>query len=285
MSGGSAGTTVAELRREGRSVLAASPAAADPREATLLLARALGLSEAQVLARSEQPVERSKREQYRALLARRARGEPFAYLLGEREFYGRSFGVDPRVLIPRPETEHLVEVALASLDRQRATVLDVGTGSGCIAITLALERPDLLVLASDRSLDALDVARANRRRLAADRSVRLLAADLLDGLDPGMIDLVVSNPPYLAPADAAQLAIDVRDFEPSAALFAPPDGLAHLRRLIAGAHGLRAGARLILEVGANQAAEVAALAGETFEVERIERDYAGHQRVVSLRRR
>jgi release factor glutamine methyltransferase len=278
-------STVAELRRQGRRRLADSAAATGPREATLLLSRVLGLSEAQLLARSEQPVSSRHAAQYGTLLERRAAGEPVAYLLGEREFYGRSFLVDRRVLIPRPETEHLVEVTLDLVSGAPASVLDVGTGSGCIAVTLALEAPNLTVFASDVSLDALDVARSNCRRLAGPGAVCLFACDLLDGLDLGIIDLVVSNPPYLAPGEAAAMTPDVLEHEPHLALFAPPDGLAQLRRLLRGARGLRPGATLALEVGAAQAPQVAELAGEQFEVARIERDYAGHERVVCLRRR
>ncbi|HVS66574.1 MAG TPA: peptide chain release factor N(5)-glutamine methyltransferase [Thermoanaerobaculia bacterium] len=285
MSDGGALATIAELRREGRDRLSASRAAVDSREATLLLATVLGQSEARLLARSEQPVDDRHCAAYRALIARRASGEPVAYLLGEREFYGRTFAVDPRVLIPRPETEHLVEIALELFAARTATILDVGTGSGCIAITLALESSSLSLLASDRSLDALAVARANRRRLAPGRSILWLAADLLEGFELGGLDAVVSNPPYLSPDEAGSLATDVRDHEPHGALFAPPDGLDHLRRLVAGSRGLRTGARLIVEVGTSQAPAVAELAGNAFAVERIERDYAGHERVVCLRRR
>ncbi|HVS16773.1 MAG TPA: peptide chain release factor N(5)-glutamine methyltransferase [Thermoanaerobaculia bacterium] len=277
-------TTVADLRREGRALLAASPAHTGPREATLLLGRVLGLSEAQLLARPGLQVGEPDRARYRALLARRARGEPVAYLLGSREFFGRSFLVDRRVLIPRPETEHLVAAALAEVGDRRAVAVDVGTGSGCVAITLALEAPAVRVVASDLSLAALALARSNARRLAAERATRFVAADLLAGLDLRAIDLVVSNPPYVDPGAAATLPPDVREHEPPSALFAPQGGLGHLRRLLAAARDLRSGAALIVEIGAGQAEAVVALASEALEVEGVDRDYAGIERVVRMRR-
>jgi release factor glutamine methyltransferase len=277
-------SSVADLRREGRALLADSPAHIDPREATLLLGKALALSEAQLLARPELEVGEDGCARFLELIARRARGEPVAYLIGEREFYGRPFLVDRRVLIPRPETEHLVEAAVAELGGREALVVDVGTGSGCIAITVALEAPGVRVVATDASPAALALARANARRLAAAHAIRFVAADLVAGLDLSAVDLVVSNPPYVDPATAANLAPDVVEHEPPAALFAPEGGLAHIRRLIGGARALRPGAGLCLEIGAGQAAAVVALAANGFSLEGIDRDYAGIERVVRLRR-
>jgi release factor glutamine methyltransferase len=277
-------TTVGDLRREGRARLIGSTANPNPREASLLLARVLGLSEAQLLARPELETAPLDRDRYRSLLDRRARGEPVAYLLGEREFYGRSFQVDRRVLIPRPETEHLVAAALAELDERGGNVIDVGTGSGCVAITVALEAPTARVTGTDLSLDALDLACANARRLAAG-SLRFAAADLLAGLELDTTDLVISNPPYVDSATVDRMPPDVRDYEPPAALFSAEGGLGHIARLITGARGMRAGAALICEIGAGQATAVGELAAEDFELEGIDRDYAGIERVVRLRRR
>ncbi len=152
-----------------------------------------------------------------------------AYLTGEREFFGRSFRVDHRVLIPRPETEHLIEIALALPLPERARVLDVGTGSGAIATTLAVERPGWRLVATDLSLGALAVARGNAARQGVGARVLAVGADLLAGLELGDFDLVVSNPPYIDPQDLADLPRDVRDWEPRLALVSPGGGTARRR--------------------------------------------------------
>jgi release factor glutamine methyltransferase len=277
--------TVADLLAEARPLLAATSFGAPVREALLLLGAVLGLSEAQILARPERGVGEAEAARFRALLARRLHGEPVAYLLGEREFYGRSFFVDDRVLVPRPETEHLVEAALAEPLPAEALVLDVGTGSGCLAVTLALERPGWRLVASDLSPAALAVAAANARRLGAAGRVLFLACDLLAGLDLSRFDLVVSNPPYIDPAVASTLSSEVCNFEPHLALFAPDGGGAVLRRLIAGGCGLRLGVALMLEIGHDQELlmrEAAAASG--LGVEGIDLDLAGLPRLARLRR-
>ena len=168
------------------------------------------------------------------LIARRAAGEPIAYLVGTREFYGRPFRVQPGVLIPRPETEWTVEEALAALgaaSRREARslhVVDIGTGSGCLAITIALERPDVQVTATDISPAALDVARTNADLLGAGARVQFVAADLLPDLDCPP-DVIVTNPPYVREDERDQLDIEVRDHEPALALFAGRDGLDVIR--------------------------------------------------------
>jgi release factor glutamine methyltransferase len=218
------------------------------------------------------------------LLERRLRGEPVAYLFGEKEFYGRVFSVDARVLVPRPETEHLVEAAIA-LARSAAAprILELGTGSGCVAITLALELPRASVTATDLAIGALAVAAHNRRRLRAP--VRLAAARTLDGVDAGAADLVVANLPYLDPFSTGGLALEVLDWEPAGALYGGADGLDRFRDLFAGAPRLQPGARLVLEIGADQAEPVGALAAQ-YHLRRLEtiRDYAGHDRIVVLSR-
>lgn len=256
-----------------------------PREASLLLAHVLGLSEAQLLARDREPVPDRERQRFELLLARRLRGEPIAYLTGEREFYGRTFAVDPRVLIPRPETELLVDEALRLDLDPAARILDVGTGSGCLAVTLACERPAARVLACDLSAGALAVARHNAARHAVDSRVHPLRSDLTAGIRLSSVDLVVSNPPYVALDDAAELPVDVRDFEPASALFAGPDGLAVLARLLDELRALRPGTPVLLEIGADQAESTRQLATErAFQVDRIRPDYAGIPRIVVLRR-
>jgi release factor glutamine methyltransferase len=229
------------------------------RDAGVLARGLLGWSLADWLVRRDGPIPPDTASAYEALIARRATHVPVAYLLGTREFYGRPFRVEPGVLIPRPETELLVEVALEWLDATgTTTVADVGTGSGCVAVTLALERPGLQIVATDRSPDALRVARRNADGQAAD-AIDWRLTDLLDGVE-GPIDLVVSNPPYVRTGDRAALSPDVRDHEPADALFAGDDGLDVIRRLIPAAFArLRPGGALLMEVGAGQWPAVTAL--------------------------
>ncbi len=197
---------------------------------------------------------------YHALIARRATREPVAYLLGSKEFYGRPFTVQPGVLIPRPETELLVEVAhewAEAIEAKR--IADVGTGSGCVAITLALEHPGLSIIATDRSPEALVIAKANAEALGAATAIDWRETDLLNGVT-GPLDLIVSNPPYVPTRDRDTLSADVRDFEPSLALFGGDDGLDVVRRLIPQAISrLRPGGALIMEVGEGQWAAVTTL--------------------------
>jgi release factor glutamine methyltransferase len=269
-----------------RARLAATSFGAPPREASLLLARVLGLTEAQILARDREEVAPEATARFQALLERRLTGEPVAYLFGEREHYGRTFQVDDRVLIPRPETEHVIEAALAGPLPPRPWILDVGTGSGILAVTLALEVPGARTVAADLSLGALAVAAGNARRLGAGGRVHPVWTDLTAGLDLSRFDLVVSNPPYIDPADAPALSPEVCHFEPSLALFAPGSGDSVLARLFVLCVGLRSGVRLIVEIGhgqldaARRHAEASALL-----LEEARPDYSGIPRVLILRRR
>ena len=285
--------TVDDLLADARARLAAAPFAPAPREAALLLGRILGWSEAQVLARGDRVLPAAAAERFAALLVRRLGGEPVAYLLAEREFYGRPFHVDNRVLIPRPESEHLVEAALVWARSAAAPaaplVLDVGTGSGCLAVTLALELPAASLVASDLSVAALAVAAGNVRRHAVADRVRLAACDLFAGIEAGVFDLVVSNPPYVGRGEAPALSIEVVDHEPASALFAddegPDAGIAAYSRLLAGAGRLTPGTRLMLEIGRGQLAAVRRRAAASgLQVERVVDDYAAIPRVVVLRR-
>jgi release factor glutamine methyltransferase len=249
------------------------------------LGAVLGLSEAQVFARPGAEVGAAAAARFEELLARRLTGEPVSYLFGEREFYGRAFRVDRRVLIPRPETEHVVESALALHPGRGARLLDVGTGSGCLAITLALEIPESRAVATDLSPGALAAARSNARRLRVDDRVDLLATDLAAGLDLSRFDLVVSNPPYIDPAEAATLSPEVCNFEPHLALFSPGAGDSTLARLFGAASGLRPGVPVVVEIGFGQfdaARRHAAAAG--LELAAVRRDYAGIPRVLTLKR-
>lgn len=221
-------------------------------EARVLAAFAWDVAPAWLIAHDTDLPARTQITQFRRLLARRLAGEPIAYLTGVREFYGRSFRVSPDVLIPRPDTELLVERALARLPVDRdVAVLDPGTGSGCIAITLALERPLARVTAVDRSAVALAIARHNGDIL--DAHVEFLLSDWFSTLAGRRFDLIVGNPPYIASADPHLSRGDVR-FEPLSALAASADGLADLRHLIAEAPDyLNPGGALLLEHGYDQA--------------------------------
>ena len=257
---------------------------AEPRaDAEVLLAHALGTSRAGVVAHARDPLGAPAAARFAALLARRAGREPVAQLVGEREFWSLPFAVDRRVLVPRPESELVVETALALAPAARR-VLDVGTGSGALAVALARELPRAGVVALDRSAEALAVARANVARLAP--RVRLVRADLGAPFAAASFDLVVSNPPYVATAALAELAPEVREHEPRLALDGGPDGLDSLRALLAEVpRVLVAGGWLVLEMGAGQAAAVtrAADARGCWCGARILRDAAGIERVLAVR--
>jgi release factor glutamine methyltransferase len=214
--------------------------------AELLLAHALGCDRVRLYLDFDKPLGDPELTRYRELVRRRAEGEPTAYLTGVREFFGRRFAVDARVLVPRPETELLAEAALAALPAGGAA-LDLGTGSGALAVTLALGRPGARVTAVDLSADALEVARANAAALGA--AVELLAGDLFAPLPAGArFDVIVSNPPYVPTGELAGLQREVRR-EPRLALDGGPDGLALLRRIVEAApRWLAPGGALLLEM-------------------------------------
>lgn len=254
-------------------------------EAEILLAHALDRPRAWLLAHGREALDARAAERFQRLLEARLDGQPIAYLIGSREFWSRRFRVTPAVLIPRPETEHLVEAALEKLDAgQRdggvCRVADLGTGSGVVAVTLGLERPRWRILAIDIDVDALAVARDNALRLGA-ANVEFRQADWLAGLDGESFDLIASNPPYIA-ADDPHLGMGDARFEPRRALAANDNGLADLRAIAAQARAhLRAGGWLALEHGYDQAAAVAGLLSE-YGYAAIENrtDLAGHVRIT-----
>ena len=249
-------------------------------DAELLLAHALGVSRTELFLEPARLVAGPAVRSFQDLVRRRAVGhEPVAYLLGRKGFRYIELAVDSRVLVPRPETELLVEAALGL--PAGARVLDVGTGSGAVALALKHERRDLVVVGADVSEDALDVARANRDALALE--VELTRADLLDGIGTDW-DAVLSNPPYVAETDRARLPPDVARHEPPGALFAGEDGLDVIRRLIPQIAATRA-AMMAIEHGAGQASQVRALAEQAgFEEVRSVPDLAGIDRIVVARR-
>jgi len=237
-----------------------------------------------LLARDEAELSDTDAARFEALVERRLGGEPVAYLFGSKEFFGRSFAVDRRVLVPRPETEHLVEAAIAVAPSlpPRPRILDLGTGSGCIAVTLALEITRSRVAATDRSSSALAVASANARAL--DASVALAAAEWAAPLRVEAFDLIVSNPPYLDPA--GPVMPEVAAWEPAAALWAGTGGLDAYRELFASLAAARAGTPLLLEIGLGQSTPLAELAERhAWRLAAVHRDLAGIERVVELRRR
>ncbi|MBT9567562.1 MAG: peptide chain release factor N(5)-glutamine methyltransferase [Thiobacillus sp.] len=224
-------------------------------EARVLATHAWSVDPAWLIAHDTDSVTVAQQRAFEALVSQRESGTPIAYLVGTREFYGRSFAVSPDVLIPRPDTELLVDLALTRIPRdQPVAVLDLGTGSGCIALTLALERPQAAVTAVDQSAAALEMARRNAEHLHA--SVEFLSSDWFAALDARRFDLIVSNPPYIAGSDAHLLRGDVR-FEPRSALVAGTDGLDDLQYLVAAAPAhLRPDGWLLLEHGYDQAGRV-----------------------------
>lgn len=256
-------TAAAAVRAAARRLEAAgAPAEQAMVDAGVLLRGLLGWSLADWLLHQERPLDQAQFDHFDRLVARRTTSEPVAYLLGEREFYGRTFRVSDAVLIPRPETEMLVDRAMAWLrNRGPAQVVDVGTGSGCIAVTLALECPQIEMQATDVSAAALALAQENATRLGA--RVRWHHTNLLDQVE-APLDLIVSNPPYVPEGDRAELMRDVRDFEPAAALFGGGDGLDVIRQLIPLAWArLVPGGGLMMEVGAGQRAAVTSLLAES----------------------
>ncbi len=261
-------------------IRAAGERLGDRLEAEILATVALGQPRRWLYAHGESVPDPATAARFEALLQQRLEGVPIAYLSGQREFYGRPFRVDPRVLIPRPETEHLVEFALKLNLPERARVADIGTGSGCIILSLACERPGWRCIGCDLSTDALQVAEMNRSLLAADH-VALVQGDLLEPIKDLRFELIVANPPYVAEGDPHLERGDLRH-EPIAALTPGGDGLDLLRRLAREAPELLvAGGWLAVEHGHDQAESVRALfaAARLQDIASI-RDLGGIERIT-----
>jgi release factor glutamine methyltransferase len=213
----------------------------------------------------------------------RSSGVPLQYIVGRQEFYGRDFHVTPAVLIPRPETEHIIEAVLELKPGNAVRILDVGTGSGCIAVTLALEIPGAQVFASDISEAALQIARGNAMKLRS--GVHFVCMDLLEAVT-GAFDFIVSNPPYVRPGDVSRLQREVREHEPRVALFADDDGLGIYRRIAPAAFEcLRPGGYLVMEVGIGMDERVLELLGAGWETFPTKCDLQGIPRTVVARKR
>lgn len=249
------------------------------RDVLLLARHVLGWDRATVHSRDADPPPAGFAPAYAAAIARRARREPMAYITGVQEFWNRDFAVSPAVLIPRPETELIIEEAMSMVF---ATVADIGTGSGCLAVTLAAEVLQARVVATDISAAALGVARANAQRHGVADRIEFRETRYLEGI-PGPFDLIVSNPPYVTDAEYATLAPEVRAFEPRTALTAGPDGLDEVWAVLACAAGsLDRGGMLLMEIGYQQAAAVTALlaADGPLTLLRISPDLQGIPRLV-----
>jgi release factor glutamine methyltransferase len=259
-------------------------------DAELLLAHVLDSNRASVLTWPERRLTPKQLTRYRDLVARRAAREPLAYIVGHREFFGLDFLLDPRVLIPRPETELLVERALSIAGELRSAtpqpeIADVGAGSGAITVTLAVRLPQATVYALDSSPGALQMTAQNALRHGVSDRVRCLEGDLLAPL-PGPVDLIAANLPYVTTDEWQGLPPEIRDHEPRAALDGGPDGLTFIRRLLAlAAPHLRPGGSILLEIGAGQGTAATGLARQGFPQAEVQlhQDYAGLDRLLVVR--
>jgi release factor glutamine methyltransferase len=280
--------TLNEWLERGAAQLGGGPHAGKARrDAELLLLYAAGIGRSAFLAHSSDELELAAAIHYEVLLERRREGEPIQYITGECEFYGLPFRVTPDVLIPRPETEHLVEsiLGLAPVFAE-PRIVDVGTGSGAIAVALAHKLPNARIVAADLSETALDLARENANRNGVAERIRFLQGDLLAPVASETFDFVVSNPPYVPTADLDSLSVEVREHEPGLALFAGEDGLEIYRRLIPDAFGvLASGGFIALEMGCGQSEAVGhLLTGAGFIEVKFAPDLQGIQRVALARR-
>jgi release factor glutamine methyltransferase len=281
--------TAGALAREGEITLAAAGVADPVRDAATLLALASGLQRERLHAHPDEAVGDDARARFRALVARRAARAPLQHITGTQEFWSLTFRVTPAVLIPRPETEHLIETLLRLPLPPAPLVVDLGTGSGCLAVVTARVLPAARIVATDIAAGALDVARDNAARHGVAERIVFLEGDLFAALDgrglEGGVDLLISNPPYIAASDLDGLAPEVRDHEPRQALTPGPDGLAVHRRIAAGAGRLlRPGGRLLAEIGFGQEEAARVLyAGGGLAIEAIRPDLAGIPRVLQAR--
>jgi release factor glutamine methyltransferase len=274
--------------RKGEMLLRAGPHPERARaDAETLLLHLAGKSKAWRLAHAQDDLREDVASRYTRLLRRRAQGEPIQYITGAAEFYGLPFRVTPDVLIPRPETEHVAEQAIELASAFAAPrIVDVGTGSGAIAVALAAKLPQAAIAATDVSAPALAIARGNAKRNGVADRIRFFQGDLLAPVANQQFGLIVSNPPYVPANDRDSLPVEVRDYEPAQALYAGTDGLSVFRRLIPAAlAALAPGGFVVLEIGyAQQAAIRALLAGSGFSQIGFTADLQGIPRVAFARR-
>ncbi|EKK00806.1 modification methylase, HemK family [Rhodopirellula baltica SH28] len=262
-------------------------------DAEILLAHARGCQRIELYTSFDKVPEEEQRVAFRELVRRRGEGAPVAQLVGYREFYSISIRVDENVLVPRPETEHLVIEAIDQIkgrlsDRPSPTVLDIGTGSGAIAVAIAKSLPKTQVTAVDISLTALDIAKWNVENLKLSDRVTLLQSDLFDGLEPDQtFDVICSNPPYISQSEYDELPTTVREFEPRGALLSGPDGTEIIARLLTDSvQRLNDGGQLIIELSPMIAGACKTLAEQNGGYKEIHliKDLAGHERILSMQK-
>lgn len=279
----SKGVSLKELYYHGKELMKQSGIENPELEASVLLAKALSIKANDIYVRPEKEVKPEELEDFRQLLERRIRREPIAYIVGEKEFYSRSFVVTPDVLIPRPETEILVEEALKILDDLVSpSIIDIGTGSGCIAVTIGCECQNASIFASDISPEAILIARKNAQGHGVSRRVSFVCSDLLDCFKDRSFELAISNPPYVEKSDYVSLDPDVRDYEPKLSLVGGEDGLDYIRRIVSESRRiLKKGGWCIIEIGAGQSDRVTEMLEEAgFKDISLSKDLSGIERVT-----
>jgi release factor glutamine methyltransferase len=280
---------VGEKLQETAELFAAHGISESRLKAEYILSRALDCHRLELPLQQKRELSAGQAEQVAARVGRIIAGEPIQYILGDMEFMGRLFKADSRALIPRPETETLVESVLACKDvwlSQTPSIADVGIGTGCIIVTLALERPNGAYLAIDTSSDALELARENAAILGVEKTIRFMRSDLLAGVQARSLDLVVSNPPYVSTDEIETLQPDIRNHEPRLALDGGPDGMRVISKLVPQASNcLKPGGWLFLEIGEDQGERVRTLMEESgFENVEIQKDLGANDRVACGKR-
>ncbi len=300
MTDASTGESVRSLLRRGIELLRDAHVPSDTLAAELLLLHATGRDRTWIYSHPLELLPPEEVERFFTLIRRRTNGEPTQYLVGKQEFWGLEFTVSPDVLIPRPETEHLVEVALdrlavrevragrdPRLTGENLTLVDIGTGCGCIAVALAKELPAATVFATDISVKALALAKQNAARLGFARRIRFVASNLLQSLPSERFELIVSNPPYVGLNESDSLSIEVREYEPRQALFGGPEGYELYADLILeSAQQLKSGGLLVLELGHSSLPAVQPLLDRsTWTNLGVTKDLSGIDRVLSAERR
>lgn len=278
--------SIANVLREATQILQNEGVPEARREAGSLLSFVIGRDRTFLIAHAEDELDDGRVDQFRRVVERRAAGEPLQYITGLQDFFGREFRVTPDVLIPRPETELLVEAAL-EVNKAAKFICDVGTGSGCIALTLLCELADARAVALDKSPAALEIAKFNAQKLSVAERAEFVVSDCFDSLDRRQFDLIVSNPPYVSAGVLAGLQREVRDHEPLVALSPGQDGLSIIRRLISEApQFLTPEGHLIMEIGFDQGEAVQQLIdANVWELREIRPDLQCIPRIVVLRKR
>jgi release factor glutamine methyltransferase len=280
--------SIADALKESSRILEAGGVPESRREAGSLLSFVLGKNRTFLISHAEDPVDHDAFGRLREFVERRAAGEPLQYITGVQDFYGREFRVTPDVLIPRPETELLIEAALEVTNDADGFICDVGTGSGCIAITLLCEMPRARAVAVDKSAVALEIGKLNAARQSVTERAVFVVSDCFDALGPSeyQFDLIISNPPYVSEAALSGLQREVRDHEPLVALSPGPDGLSVIRRLLNEAPAfLKPNGYLLMEIGFDQGEAVRGLIDEAvWSLLEIRPDLQSIPRIVVLKK-